>query len=113
MKTNSIGALALAMAFSVTGFAAEKAAAPPKDAVPVPDGAPAAREPVEPEITIRSKGRERIEEYRLNGKLYMVRITPAKGRPYYLVDQTGRGQFVRHEGPVAPTAVPQWVIRTF
>lgn len=113
MKTHLIGVGVLALAASMTGWAADKAPAPPKGAVPVPDGAPAAREPVEPEITIRSKGRERIEEYRLNGNLYMIRITPSKGRPYYLVDQTGRGQFVRHEGPAAPTAVPQWVIRTF
>jgi hypothetical protein len=113
MKANSKWAVIMVMAASLAAFGAEKAPPPPKGATPVPDGAPAAKDVAEPEITIRSKGRERIEEYRLNGKLYMIRITPSKGRPYFLVDQSGRGQFVRHDGPVAPTAVPQWVIRTF
>lgn len=98
---------------SLSAFAADKAPQPPKGAVPVPDGAPTAKDIGEPEITIRNKGRERVEEYRLNGKLYMVRVIPPKGKPYYLIDQTGRGQFTRHDGPVAPSAVPQWVIHTF
>lgn len=101
------------LAASLAAFAADKAPPLPKGAVPVPGGAPTAQDIGEPEITIRNKGRERVEEYRLNGKLYMVRVIPPKGRPYYLVDQTGRGQFTRHDGPVAPSAVPQWVIHTF
>jgi len=100
------------LAVSLSAFAVDKAP-PPKGAVPVPDGAPTAKDISEPEITIRNKGRERVEEYRLNGKLYMVRVIPPKGKPYYLIDQTGRGQFTRHDGPVAPSAVPQWVIHTF
>lgn len=98
---------------SLPALAADKAPAPPKGSTPVPDGAPAAGDIGEPSITIRNKGRERIEEYRIKGKLYMVRVTPPKGKPYYLVDQMGRGEFTRHEGPAAPAAVPQWVIHTF
>jgi hypothetical protein len=98
---------------SLGAVAADKAPALPKGSTPVPDGAPTAKDIGEPQITIRNKGRERIEEYRLFGKLYMIRVTPPKGKPYYLIDQTGRGQFTRHDGPVAPEAVPQWVIHTF
>jgi hypothetical protein len=94
-------------------LAADKAPPPPKGTVPVPDGAPTAKDIAEPQITIRNKGRERVEEYRLYGKLYMIRVIPPKGKPYYLIDQTGRGQFTRHDGPVAPEAVPQWVVHTF
>ncbi len=101
------------MTASMSVLAADKAPPPPKGSTPVPDGAPAAKDIGEPEITIRSKGRERIEEYRLKGKLYMLRVTPPKGRPYYLVDQTGRGEFTRQDGPVPAGAVPQWVIRNF
>jgi hypothetical protein len=108
--------IALTLA-SLPALAADKAPEPPQSppsgSTPVPDGAPTASDIGEPSITIRNKGRERIEEYRLKGKLYMVRITPPKGKPYYLVDQMGRGEFIRHEGPAAPTAVPQWVIGTF
>lgn len=92
---------------------AEKAPAAPPGSAPVPDGAPVAGNVGEPSITIRNKGRERIEEFRIKGKLYMVRVVPPKGKPYFLIDQMGRGEFARHEGPAAPTAVPQWVIGTF
>lgn len=104
--------LALLIA-SLPVLAANKAPEPPKGSAPVPDGSPTAGDIGEPVITIRNKGRERIEEYRLKGKLYMIRITPPGGKPYYLIDQMGRGEFTRHDGPAAPTAVPQWVIHTF
>jgi hypothetical protein len=98
---------------SVPVMAADKAPAPPKGSTPVPDGAPTAKDFGEPSITIRNKGSERVEEYRLKGKLYMMKVTPPKGKPYFLVDQMGRGEFTRHDGPAAPTLVPQWVIHTF
>jgi hypothetical protein len=109
MKFLSIALLAI----GTVVCAAEKAPQVPKDVVPVPDGAPTAKDIGEPEITIRNKGTVRVEEYRLHGKLYMIRVIPPKGKPYYLIDQIGRGQFTRHDGPVAPIAVPQWVIHTF
>lgn len=108
-KTTQILLAALALA-SLPAAAADKA---PAGSTPVPDGAPTAADVEEPSITIRNQGRERIEEYRLKGKLYMIRVVPPKGRPYYLIDQMGRGEFTRHEGPAAPVAVPQWVIHTF
>ena len=87
--------------------------APPPDAQPVPDGPPTAKDIAEPQITIRSRGTHREEEYRLHGKLYMVKIIPTRGKPYYLVDNVGNGKFVRYEGPAVPMVVPQWVIHTF
>lgn len=113
MKNKIKALMIVVLGASVGVFAAEKTPEPPKDSTPVPDGAPTARDIGEPQITIRNKGRERVEEFRLNGKLYMIRVVPPKGKPYYLVDQTGRGQFIRHDGPVAPEAVPQWVLHTF
>lgn len=110
-KTTPILAALLLLA-GLPALAAEEAG-PPPGSTPVPDGAPTARDIEEPSITIRSRGGERIEEYRLRGKLYMIRITPPGGAPYYLIDQMGRGEFTRHEGPVAPTAVPHWVLHTF
>jgi hypothetical protein len=38
-----------------------------------------------------SSGRCRVEEYRMNGVLYMVKVTPTVGPPYYLIDTTGDG----------------------
>jgi hypothetical protein len=113
MKKTASSLIAALLLASLPAFAADEASAPPPGSTPVPDGAPTAGEIEEPSITIRSRGGERIEEYRLRGKLYMIRITPPGGAPYYLVDQMGRGEFARDDGPVAPTAVPHWVLKTF
>jgi hypothetical protein len=70
-----------------------------------PDGA------IEPEVTITTKGTEIHEEYRANGRLYMVKVIPARGKPYYLVyDERGRARRTDHE---PSTIVPQWVIKTW
>lgn len=113
MKKTAHLLTAALMLVGLAASAADKAPAPPPGSTPVPDGAPAPGEIGEPSITIRSSGEARIEEYRLRGKLYMIRVTPPGGAPYYLIDQMGRGEFTRDEGPVAPTAVPQWVLKTF
>jgi hypothetical protein len=49
-------------------------------------------EEMQPDITIIRKGEETIQEYRRNGKLYMVKITPKIGSPYYMLDTNGDGE---------------------
>jgi hypothetical protein len=70
---------------------------------------------LEPQVTIRKRGEDQVEEYRLNGKLYMLKVTPPHGTPYYLVDPSGEGGFVREEivGGEKAVAVPMWVIHSF
>ncbi len=69
---------------------------------------------IEPQVTIRQREGAAVEEYRVNGRLYKIRVTPARGEPYLLIDPTGEGSFVRQEGPGNPgLSVPQWVIGTF
>jgi len=65
---------------------------------------------VEPEVRIVTKGDAIHEEYRIHGQLYMIKVKPAKGPVYYLIDPEGRGQFRRSdfEPSVAP---PQWVLK--
>ncbi len=67
---------------------------------------------LEPEVTILQRGEDTVAEYRLNGRLYMVKVTPPHGVPYYLVDQKGDGVMVRHEA-VHQLSVPMWVIRSW
>jgi uncharacterized protein DUF2782 len=67
----------------------------------------------EPQVTITRRGEDRVEEYRLHGKLYMVKVTPPHGVPYYLTDPVGDGNFVRQDGPGSPMAVPMWVIKSW
>ena len=53
---------------------------------------------VQADVTIR-KGKDKvIEEYRVNGKLYMVKVTPKVGKPYYLRYPEGEGgRVIQHE----------------
>ena len=68
-------------------------------------------QPIEPEVTIVRKGDAVIEEYRANGRMFMVKITPKLGKPYYLLDRDGDGRMEsRMSDLYANFAVPQWVI---
>lgn len=68
---------------------------------------------LEPQITITHRGETKEEEFRLNGKLYMVKVTPPHGVPYYLVDARGDGVFSRVESMDSGLRVPMWVIKNF
>jgi hypothetical protein len=81
--------------------------------IPEPPPPPPGLEPdasLEPQVTIQRRGTDTIEEFRLNGRLYMVKVTPAHGRSYYLIDTVGRGDFVRHDSYDTGTRPPMWVI---
>ena len=49
-------------------------------------------EQLEPTVTIREEEDRRIEEYRLNGRIYMIKVTPKNGIPFYYIDTDGDGQ---------------------
>ena len=49
-------------------------------------------EQIEPTVTIREEEDRMIEEYRYNGQVHMVKITPKGGVPYYYVDSDGDGK---------------------
>ncbi|TQV65235.1 MAG: DUF2782 domain-containing protein [Halothiobacillaceae bacterium] len=65
----------------------------------------------EPEITIRKSEGQDIEEYRIKGRLYMIKITPQAGPAYYLIDTDGDGELeTRHNGPMDAYLIPQWIL---
>jgi hypothetical protein len=69
---------------------------------------------MEPQVTITTRGADKVEEYRMNGKLYMLKVTPPGGTPYYLIDNRGDGAWMRQDGlDGSSLRVPQWVIGTF
>ncbi|MDP3678795.1 MAG: DUF2782 domain-containing protein [Methylotenera sp.] len=68
--------------------------------------------PDEPQITIIKKEGETIEEYRINGQLYMMKITPAHGVPYYLHKEDQDGGWI-NSGPNQPLIIPKWTIFRF
>ncbi|NDV13484.1 DUF2782 domain-containing protein [Crenobacter caeni] len=66
----------------------------------------------EPEVRIIQKGSDKIEEYRINGLLYMIKVTPSIGVPYYLVDEDGSGN-LKQIDPTRRVVIPQWVLMRF
>ncbi len=68
-------------------------------------------EPVsgDPDVTIRQDGDKTIQEYRQNGFLYAIKVTPKGGKPYFLVRADGSdGNFIRSDNP--DMLIPAWEI---
>ena len=66
---------------------------------------------LEPEVTIIQREDAVVEEYRIHGQLYGIKITPVIGPPYYLFDADGDGNLEgRIDDPLDRLQVPQWVI---
>ncbi len=72
-----------------------------KQQAPALESAPEAPEPpavvesgeeMEPDITITRKAKKTIQEYRRGGKLYMIKVIPDVGPPYYFIDTNGDGK---------------------
>ncbi|MDD1015566.1 DUF2782 domain-containing protein [Pseudomonas rubra] len=69
------------------------------------DDAPSA----DPDVTIRTEGDKTIQEYRQNGFLYAIKVTPKGGKPYFLVRADGsEGNFIRSDQP--DMLIPSWKI---
>ena len=84
------------------------------DSVPQPPEIPAAvksGEVLEPDVRIIETEEQRVEEYRANGHVYMVKITPNGGfAPYYLVDTDGDGSLDLKSAYYNAFQIPQWVL---
>lgn len=70
-------------------------------------------ENIEPQVTIIRKDDAVVEEYRVNGFLYMVKVTPAVGPAYYMVDNDGDGRMDSRRSDLDDVIVPQWVLFTW
>ncbi len=62
-------------------------------------------------VVIQAPKQKTVNEYRVNGKLYMIRINPEKGAPYYLVDADGDGNLETRTNELSPNfLIPSWVV---
>jgi hypothetical protein len=93
--------------YAVQPVKSTKADAPPTPAMTADDSLD------EPQVTIIKQTEQTIEEYRANGILYMIKITPKNGTSYYMVDDRGDGKFARQESLDTGLRVPRWVIKRF
>jgi Protein of unknown function (DUF2782). len=70
------------------------------EALPVPqtaDGAPAIPEGAVEAVRTEDNG-DVIHEYRVQGQLRMVKVVPARGPTYYLIDRNGDGKVDPRDG---------------
>jgi len=66
---------------------------------------------LEPKVTIIQSDQNTFQEYRVNGKLYMIEVVPKHGRPYYLVDADGDGSLETRRSDLDPDfLIPQWTL---
>ncbi|WP_374337095.1 DUF2782 domain-containing protein [Leeia sp.] len=116
MRTTLIAA-SLGLFLQLAGPAVHAAEPLPPGLQPLPDVPP----PLvnidpdnEPEVTVVQKGDVREEQFRIRGRLYMIKITPANGsNSYYLVDDKGSGQFQRRDRVDVNLQIPRWVVMEF
>lgn len=94
-------AAALALAASAQAQLLPEAPPPPE---------PYRGDSIEPEVTIIETPLELIYEYRVRGRLYMVRVQPQIGPPYFLLDTNGDGLLEAQESDPRNIAIPQWVL---
>ncbi len=64
------------------------------------------------EVTIQDAKTDIVEELRVNGQLYAIRVSPKHGTPYYLVDSDGDGNLETRKNDTDPALlIPAWVIK--
>ncbi len=85
----------------------------PLPEVPPPPNGVDLEKPATPEITTTKKGQDVVEEYRMNGELYMMKVTPPHGKSYYMMKEDKDGAWSRMDGPGNPMSIPKWVLFRF
>jgi hypothetical protein len=102
------------LGFAAAASAQDKAANKDLEPVPEPPPLPPADAPgqdIEPTVTIEEDQDKRVESYSVNGKTYMIKVIPTKGKPYYLVDTDGDGEMESRQSDLSPNfLVPHWVL---
>jgi len=83
---------------------------------PIPEPPPPPEPGVEqPEVRVERPAQgDKVEEIREGGRVVMLKVTPkGGGKPYYLVDTTGQGQWQRRESLDSGVRVPMWPLLIF
>jgi len=63
------------------------------------------------EIKIIGRDDGRIEEFRIAGRIYMIKITPNNGIPYYLIDSNGDGAMDTRKTEIDEhLMIPSWTL---
>ena len=108
LKIFPVALLAWGAALGARGAdGALEALPPPELPAPVQSG-----EALAPGVTAREEEGGTVREYRIEGRLYMIKVAPAAGVPYYMVDYDGDGSMETNVSTVRDedVSIPQWLI---
>jgi hypothetical protein len=104
----------LALVLALAASAAVAQPRPPKleplPEPPPPPDMPALPELDEPRVRIPVQEGEKVEPIRQGGVVIALRVTPPNGRPYFLIDTTGTGGWMRRDSLDEGLAVPMYPI---
>jgi hypothetical protein len=104
------------LAIALASFAASVWAQKPPpglEPLPEPPPPPPMPGPEEPSVRIPVQEADKVEEIRQGGRVVMLKVTPPGGKPYYLMDTTGNGNWMRRDSLDDGVRVPMWPIQTF
>ncbi|MFK5913407.1 MAG: DUF2782 domain-containing protein [Woeseiaceae bacterium] len=79
----------------------------------LPDEANDSRNIPQADVRIIRKKDSIIEEYRVNGRVRFIKITPNVGNPYYMVDTDGDGSLETREDNFTNPPINQWILMTW
>lgn len=103
----------LATVLVLVAFAAS-AQKPPPNVEPLPEPPPMPEGSIdEPRVRIPVQKEDKVEPIRQNGRVVAVRVTPPGGKPYYLIDTSGNGSWMRRDSLDTGLAVPMFPILEF
>lgn len=68
---------------------------------------------LEPQVTIIKGKEETIEEYRIGGELYMIKVTPRIGKPFYLLNRRSAVGSAHRGDLESGVSVPMWELYRF
>ncbi len=108
------GYLALALLMVSLPLQAQDDTQPaPDPAAPPPLPPKVQGEQIEPSVHIRQEEERMVEEYSIDGRVYMIKVTPKVGLPYYYFDEDGDGQLELQPGDEAlnPVRPVFWKIK--
>jgi hypothetical protein len=80
---------------------------------PPPPPIPAGPGVEEPSVRIPVQEGDKIEPIRQDGRVVAVRVTPPNGKPYYLIDTTGTGGWIRRDSLDDGVRFPMFPILEF
>jgi hypothetical protein len=104
--------LVVLIAFSSSALAQAQKRPPKLEPLPEPPPPPP-MSVEEPTVRIPVQKDDKVEELRQGGRVVMLKVTPPHGKPYYLVDTTGNGNWMRRDSLDDGVRVPQWPIHTW